>query len=85
MDEILVSAADYVVVGDGYGVNAAPGGLEDVDALERADVPNLRERRERKGKKYIVAQFTALCVAFLKHISVYVCECIHLNVLRPCV
>lgn len=42
--EVLVRATNYVVVGDSNGVNAAPGGLEDVYALKRTNVPNLRER-----------------------------------------
>lgn len=41
MDEVLISAADDVVVGDGDGVNAAAAGLQDVDTLQRTDVPNL--------------------------------------------
>lgn len=49
MDEILVCAADDVVIGDGDGVDAAAAGLQDVDALQRPDVPNLK-RRGRKGE-----------------------------------
>lgn len=43
MDEVFVGAADDVVVGDGDGVDAAPAGLQDVDTLQRADVPNLTD------------------------------------------
>ena len=44
VDEVFVGATDDVVVGDGDGVDAAPAGLEDVDTLQRADVPDLTER-----------------------------------------
>lgn len=47
VDEVLVGAADDVVVCDGDGVDAAPAGLQDVNALQRADVPNLTEARDR--------------------------------------
>ncbi|TNN61636.1 hypothetical protein EYF80_028141 [Liparis tanakae] len=46
MDEVFVGAADDVVVGDGDGVDAAPAGLQDVDTLQRADVPNLTDGGE---------------------------------------
>lgn len=45
MNEVFICATNYVVVGDGNGVNAAPRGLEDVDTLERTNVPNLRNRK----------------------------------------
>lgn len=50
MDKVLVCATDNVVVGDGNGVNAAPRGLEDMDALKRTNVPNLKEKEPGKGK-----------------------------------
>lgn len=53
VDEVLVGAADDVVVGDGDGVDAAPAGLQDVNALQRADVPNLPHRdREREADQW---------------------------------
>ena len=42
MDEVLVGAADDVVVGDGDGVNAASAGLQDVNTVQRADIPDLK-------------------------------------------
>lgn len=51
MDEILIGAADDVVIGDGDGVDAAAAGLQDVDALQRPDVPNLKHR-ERESKNH---------------------------------
>lgn len=55
VDEVLVSATDDVVVGDCDGVDAAPAGLEDVNTLQRADVPDLintpgRSETEERGK-----------------------------------
>lgn len=47
MDQVLIGAADDVVVGDGDGVDAAPAGLQDVDALQGADVPNLTDGGRR--------------------------------------
>lgn len=47
MDKVLIGATHDVVVGDGDGVDAAPAGLQDVDTLQGADVPNLTDRRER--------------------------------------
>lgn len=49
MDEVLIGATHNVVVGDSDGVDTAPAGLQDVDTLQRADVPNLTGRREREG------------------------------------
>lgn len=51
MDEILIGAADDVVIGDGDGVDAAAAGLQDVDALQRPDVPNLKHRERERVKK----------------------------------
>lgn len=49
MDEVLIRATNYVVVGDRNRVNTAPRGLEDMYALKRTNVPNLGERQtERK-------------------------------------
>ena len=48
MDEVLIGAAHYVVVGDGDGVHAAPGGLEDMNTLQRANVPDLRRLKNMK-------------------------------------
>lgn len=47
MDEVFISATNDVVVGDGDGVDAAPAGLQDMNALQRPDVPNLTTRKER--------------------------------------
>lgn len=55
VDEVLVSAANYVVVGDCNGVNAAPGGLEDMDALQRTNVPNLKARQREKENNRKIA------------------------------
>lgn len=44
MDQVFVGSTDDVVVGDSDGVDAAPAGLEDVNTLQRADVPNLGGR-----------------------------------------
>lgn len=49
VDEVLIGATNDVVVGDGDGVDAAPAGLQDVDTLKGADVPNLIDRRAREG------------------------------------
>lgn len=51
MDEILIGAADDVVIGDGDGVDAAAAGLQDMDALQRADVPNLKCREREGGRR----------------------------------
>lgn len=48
MDEVLIGAADDVVVGDGDGVNAAAAGLQDVDTFQRTDVPNLTENNRNE-------------------------------------
>lgn len=48
MDEVFVRATDDVVVGDCDGVDAAPAGLEDVNALQRADVPDLRNTQTQE-------------------------------------
>lgn len=45
MDEVLIGATHDVVVCHGDGVDATPAGLQDVDTLQGADVPNLRNRR----------------------------------------
>ena len=50
MNEVFISATDDVVVGDGDGVDAAPAGLQDVNTLQRPDVPNLTERG-REGER----------------------------------
>lgn len=42
MDEVFIGAAYDVVVGDGDGVDAAPAGLEHMNTLQRADVPDLK-------------------------------------------
>lgn len=47
MDEVFISATDDVVVGDSNGVDAAPAGLQDVNTLQRADVPNLINTQSR--------------------------------------
>lgn len=47
MDEVFISAADDVVVGDSDGVDAAPAGLQDVNTLQRADVPDLINTQSR--------------------------------------
>lgn len=52
MNEVLIGATDDVVVGDSDGVDAASTGLQDVNTLQRADVPNLTDReRERRGRQ----------------------------------
>lgn len=52
MNEVFISATDDVVVGDGDGVDAAPAGLQDVNTLQRPDVPNLTERgRESESQR----------------------------------
>lgn len=53
MDEVFISATDNVVVGDSDGVYAAPTGLQDVNTLQRADVPNLKDtqRGSERGVK----------------------------------
>lgn len=55
VDEVLVCAANYVVIGDGDGVNTAPRGLKDMDTLKRTNVPNLREmdRKSKQQKDYL--------------------------------
>ncbi len=49
MDQVFISATDNVVVGDGDGVHAAPAGLQDVNTLQRPDVPNLTDSRRGRG------------------------------------
>lgn len=51
MDEVFISATDDVVVGDGDGVDAAPAGLQDVNTLQRPDVPNLTDRERKRGSQ----------------------------------
>lgn len=46
VDEVFIGATDDVVVGDSNGVDAAPTGLQDVNTLQRADVPNLTHRQK---------------------------------------
>lgn len=41
VDEVFIGATDDVVVGDSNGVDAAPTGLQDMNTLQRTDVPNL--------------------------------------------
>jgi hypothetical protein len=41
MDEVLVSATDYVVIRHSDGVDTAARCLQDVDAVEGPDVPDL--------------------------------------------
>lgn len=57
MDEILIGAADDVVIGDGDGVDAAAAGLQDVHALQRPDVPNLKHRERKTQEKKITEGF----------------------------
>lgn len=49
VDEVFIGATDDVVVGDSNGVDAAPTGLQDMNTLQRTDVPNLTHR-DRKGE-----------------------------------
>lgn len=41
MNEVFIGAADDVMISDGNRVDAATAGLQDVDTLQRANVPNL--------------------------------------------
>lgn len=50
VDEVFISATDNVVVGDSNGVDTAPTGLQDMNTLQRADVPDL-PRIERRGSQ----------------------------------
>lgn len=50
MDEVFIGATDDVVVGDGDGVDAAAAGLQDVNTLQRADVPNLTDREKESER-----------------------------------
>lgn len=50
MDEVFISATNDVVVGDGDGVDAASTGLQDMNTLQRSDVPNLTRQKERIGE-----------------------------------
>ena len=43
MDEVLVGATHYVVVGNGDGVDTASWRLQDVDTLQGPDVPDLED------------------------------------------
>lgn len=51
MDEVFISATDDVVVGDGDGVDAPPTGLQDMNTLQRPDVPNLTDRERERGSQ----------------------------------
>lgn len=53
VDEVFIGATDDVVVGDSNGVDAAPTGLQDMNTLQRADVPDLthRDRKQFSGEK----------------------------------
>ena len=51
MDEVLVGAADDVVVGDSDGVHTAPAGLEHMDTIQGANVPDLRERQTERARE----------------------------------
>lgn len=53
VDEVFIGAADDVVVGDSNGVDTAPTGLQDMNTLQRADVPNLTrtDRKQFSGEK----------------------------------
>lgn len=44
MDEVFIGATDDVVVGDGDWVDTAATGLQDMNTLQRPDVPNLTDR-----------------------------------------
>lgn len=46
MDEVFISSTDDVVVSDGDGVDAASTGLQDVNTVQRTDVPDLTDRHE---------------------------------------
>lgn len=50
MDEVFIGPTDDVVVGDGDGVDAAATGLQDVNTLQRADVPNLT-KKDKEGRE----------------------------------
>lgn len=42
MNEVLIGATNYMVIGDCNGVHTASRGLEHMDTLQRTDVPDLR-------------------------------------------
>lgn len=42
MNEVLIGATNYMVVGDCNGVHTASRGLEHMHTLQRTDVPDLR-------------------------------------------
>ncbi len=42
MNEVLVGATNYMMIGDCNGVHTASRGLEHMDTLQRTDVPDLR-------------------------------------------
>lgn len=45
MNEVFIGATNYMVVGNCNGVDTAPRGLKHMNALQRADVPDLRGRK----------------------------------------
>lgn len=51
MDEVFIGATDDVVVGDGDGVDTATAGLQDVNTLQRSDVPNLADGERERGSQ----------------------------------
>lgn len=51
MDEVFISATDDVVVGHSDGVDAPPAGLQDMNTLQRPDVPNLTDRERERGSQ----------------------------------
>lgn len=42
MNEVLVGATNYMMIGDCNGVHTASRGLEHMDTLQRTDVPDLK-------------------------------------------
>lgn len=54
MNEVFIGATNYMVVGDCNGIDTAPRGLEHMNALQRANVPNLRGKKHTLYTKFQV-------------------------------
>ncbi len=59
MNEVLVGATNYMMIGDCNGVHTASRGLEHMDTLQRTDVPDLRGNPQKSI--HLVTLDTKLC------------------------
>ncbi len=59
MNEVLVGATNYMMIGDCNGVHTASRGLEHMDTLQRTDVPDLRGNPQKSI--HLVTLDTKVC------------------------